>query len=493
MSAKGREYSWVGVAPRPPENDVDNMPAQEGNALKIKRIARAGVARVPSVVLALLLAQLCWAPAQAQSEPAKRAQVAAKSPSSLGVRKKAVALMNAGKFADAYPLLTEAQTDFPDDMDIRFLIGQCALELNKPAEAAAQFEAMLAVNANLPRVRLELARAYTAMKNFGQAKEQFNLVMATNPPPVVGDNVQKFLDMIEAQRPWHVRVSLSYLSDSNVNTGPGSPSVLTGTPTSQTVTGRSDNAWNLVGSLSHVYVVDNRFAWQSEASLNYLDYAEENSSDLAMFSLSTGPTWRLDKYTVSAPLIYDNIRVGHDPYNKSIGLAPQLQYALDDKTQLNGGFTVAWRDHDKANATDRNGQVYGVTGGARIRLDEAGQLMPSVRLGHESTRQDYFDNDSVGVSLGYLTSLPHGYTLFVQPTVSRVAYGAADPFLAGICSGCNSARRDWLYQFTINLSRPFGKSGLSAALGYTFTRNDSNVGLNDYSRNQVTAMLTWIY
>ncbi len=443
--------------------------------------------------LAMLLALGYILPAQAQSAPAKPATQAAKPANSSAARKKAVGLMNAGKFSEAYDLLKAAQVDFPDDLDVRFLLGQAALELNQPGEAAAQFEAMLAINPNLPRVRLELARAYAAQKKFSEAREQFNQVMASNPPPAVGENIQKFLEMIEAQRPWHARVSLSFLSDSNVNTGPGSASVLTGTPTSQTVTGRADTAWNLVGSLNHAHVVDNRFAWQSDASLNFLDYREENASDLAMFSLSTGPTWRLDKHTVSLPLVHDRIHVGHDPYNHSTGIAPQVQYALDENILLNGGFTMAWRDHDKVTATDRNGQTYGLTGGARIRVGETGQLIPGIRLGREETRKAYFDNKSLGVSLGYLTPLPENFTLFVQPSISRTAYDAADPFLAGACSGCNNTRRDWLYQFVVNLSKPIGKTGLSAAVGYTFSRNDSNVGLSDYKRHQFTAMLTWIY
>ena len=449
--------------------------------------------RLSRLTLAMLLTWGYVLPIQAQSAPAKPAVQAAKPANSTALRKKAVTLLNAGKFAEAFDLLKAAQTDFPDDLDVRFLLGQAALELNQPGEAAAQFEAMLAANPNLPRVRLELARAYTAQKKFGEAREQFNQVMASNPPPAVGDNIQKFLEMIEAQRPWHARVSMSFLSDSNVNTGPGSASVLTGTPTSQTVTGRADTAWNLVGSLNHVHVVDNRLAWQSDASLNFLDYKEENASDLAMFSLSTGPTWRLDKYTVSLPLVHDRIHVGHDPYNHSTGIAPQVQYALDENVVLNGGLIVAWRDHDKATATDRNGQNYGLTGGARIRVGDAGQFIPGIRLGREETKQAYFDNKSAGLSLGYLTPLPENFTLFVQPSVSRTAYDAADPFLAGACSGCNSTRRDWLYQLVVNLSKPIGKTGLSAAVGYTFSRNDSNVGLSDYKRHQFTAMLTWIF
>jgi tetratricopeptide (TPR) repeat protein len=432
-------------------------------------------------------------PALAEPTDIAETASAAKPNSSLAVRKRAVSLMNSGKFAAAFDMLKAAQKDFPDDQDVRFLIGQCALEIKQPEVAISQFEAMLASNPDLPRVRLELARAYTASRDFDRAREQFGLVMASNPPPAVGDNVRKFLDMIEAQRSWHARASLAFVSDSNVNTGPGSNSVLGGGLTGTGVTGRSDNAWNLIGSLNHVHVFDPHFAWQSDVSVNVLDYSEENASDLAMLSLSSGPTWSLDKYTVSAPLVYDHIDVGHNPYNWSIGLAPQLQYALNADTQFNGGFTMAWRKHDPVAAQPRNGQVYGVTAGARIRLGDKGYLQPGVRLGREQTEQDYFDNHSWGMNLGYILPLPMEMTLFAQPSVTRASYGAADPFLAGTCNGCDNVRRDWLYQFTVNLSKAYGKTGLSTALGYTYTRNDSNVGLYDYDRHMVTAMLTWIY
>lgn len=430
----------------------------------------------------------------AQQQASPDAQAAKlKAASSLNARKRAVSLMNAGKFAEAFEVLKLALVDFPQDQDIRFLIGQCALELNRPGEAIVHFEAMLAASPNLPRVRLELARAYTADKRYDLAREQFNLVIASNPPPAVGENVQKFLTMIDSRRPWHGRLSASLMSDSNVNTGPGSASILAGAPTSQTITGRSDHAWNLIASLSHIHAVDNAFAWQSDVSVNLLDYHEENASDLDMLSVSTGPTWALGQYTVSIPLVHDRIKVGHDPYSHSTGIAPQLHYAVSPDLQLTSSLSLASRKHDKPSAVARNGQVHSVTGGARIRLSDALHLQPSLRYSREQTTEDYFDNSSLAASLGLTSSWPEGLTLFAQPTITQINYAAPDPFLAGACDGCNNTRRDWQYQFTVNLSRPIGKTGLSAALGYTYTRNDSNVGLNDYTRHQGTVMLTWIH
>jgi len=67
---------------------------------------------------------------------------------------------------------------------------------------------------------------YTANGQMNEAKKEFNAVLATNPPQVVGENIKRFLEMIEAQKNWYARVSVGFLSDSNVNAGPVAKSVL---------------------------------------------------------------------------------------------------------------------------------------------------------------------------------------------------------------------------------------------------------------------------
>lgn len=440
-----------------------------------------------SLILALILPLAGTALAQEEAKPA----VQAPKPDSLALRKRAAGLMNAGKFAQAMALLKGAQPEFPADQDLRFLIGLCALETEQPGEAIAQFEAMLAAEPQLLRVRLDLARAYTMQRDFDKAREHFAIVMASNPPPQVGDNVQKFLAMMEAHKPWQLRLSAALVSDSNVNTGPGSSSVLSGF-TSNTITGRSDTALNLVAAVNHVQAIDADMAWQSEANINVLDYTDEDDSDLLMLSLSSGPSWRMGKYTYSFPVVYDNIRVGGDAYNQSIGIAPQIRYEYDKDIQFNGGFTRSWKKHDPVDADpNRDGELLGIFAGARVDLGDYGVLQPALRLSLDQTEQAHFDNQGVALSLGYSLPLPHSMGLFLQPSITRVSYDAPDPFFAATCNGCT--RRDWQYQFTANLSKTYGKSGLGAALGYTYTRNDSNVGLNDYTRHMITAMVTWIY
>ncbi len=405
-------------------------------------------------------------------------------------KRQALAHMNAGRFKEAHELLAANLDANRDDLDIRFMLGQCAMQLKRPAEAVEHYQAMLAKNPDLPRVRLELARAYLALGERDKAREEFRSVQATNPPPTVGENIQRFLDSIAAQRPWQARVAASFLYDSNVNTGPDSSvSALPGFNLSG-MTGKSDHAWGLTGNFNYTHAIDPGFAWQAEISAYILDYNRQDQSDQQILSASTGPAWKRDKWVISTPLIIDYVEVGHDYYNHSLGLAPQVRYALDKQTSVNAGLSFAENAY-RRNSSDRDGKAYALNVSVRRQLEGGGFIQPGLRLGKEETGQDYFDASSYGVSLGWFTRLPWEVSLYVQPSVTRVEYGGADPLYVILgCSGCADTRRDWRYQLNLNFSKPLDKKGLTAALGVNLTRNDSSNALTDYKRAQITAMIS---
>lgn len=405
-------------------------------------------------------------------------------------KRQAVNHMNAGRFQEAYDLLKANLEANRTDIDTRFMLAQCAGRLGKNDEALALYQGILAENPDLPRVRLEMARTYMALGQRDQAREAFEVVQATNPPPQVGENIQRFLDSIAAQRPWQARVALSYVVDTNVNSGPSSISALPGA-TDSGFTGQRDTAWGLSGNFSYTLPVRQDMAWQFETSLFSLDYDAQNDSDQLVLSGSVGPTWKLDDMVVSLPFILDYTEVGHDYYNHTFGLAPQIRYTMNRDLSFNAGISVARREHRDL-SKDRDGYAYGLTLSLRQQLEDGAFLQPGVRITQERTRQDYFDVANIGVSLGWFTKLPwHGMTLFVQPSINRIVKGDVDPFYSGLgCSGCAGTQADWQYQLLTNLNLPLDKQGTNLSMGVTLTRNDSSVALTDYKRAQLTLMLS---
>jgi len=409
-------------------------------------------------------------------------------------RKLAGQLIALGLHQEAYDLLAENLKKNPNDIETRFLMGLALTELDRPDEAIPLFEQLLRENPNLPRVRLELARAYNANAQFEQARAQFQAVKALNPPAAVGENIDRFLAAMDAQRFWSARLSFGFVHDDNVNAGPSSSSVLTSAFGLVTLDPpslpRDDSGWTLSASLNHVYPRSRRFAWQTTASFVRTDYSSVSDYDSDNIAISTGPTWKLPRYVVSAPVVYENMRLGDDRYSSAWGLAPQVQHPLNERLMLEAGAVAQARKYyNTATATtrsDRNGGVYAAHAGLRYSLDETSFVQAGYRLSREDTRQAYLDFTGHGVFATYLKGLPHGLTLVVQPSVARNGYDAREAIYP-------KTRTDVIYTLNINLAKELNKKGLSLALGYTYTKSDSSLDINTYDRNQVTLQLVGVF
>lgn len=404
-------------------------------------------------------------------------------------KRQAIGHMNAGRFQEAYDILKANLEANQGDIDTRFMLGQCASRINKPDEALALYQGILAENPDLPRVRLEMARAYMALGQNDKAREAFEAVQATNPPPVVGENIQRFLDSIAAQRPWQARLALSYVVDTNVNTGPGSTTALDPTVTWTGVTGRRDTAWGMNGGFSYTHALNQSMALQFEFNAFSLDYQSENDSDQLIASVSAGPTWKVDDFVVSLPAILDHTEVGHDYYNHTYGLAPQVRYNMNRDQSITGTVAVSRRQH-RSLSPDRDGYAFGLNLAFRQQLGNGSFLQPGLRLGREVTQVNWFDTNSAAVSLGWFTRLPWDMSLYVQPSIGRIVKTEPDPLYAGLCSGCDNSQMDWQYQLTANLNKPLDKKGTNLSVGATLTRNDSTVALTDYHKAMLTVMLS---
>lgn len=398
---------------------------------------------------------------------------------------RAVSLIEQGKFSQGYDLLKPIYVANPDDLQAAFILGQAALLMNHPAEAADIFRKILAKNANLPRVRTELARAYTALGELQKARDEFQTVLTGSPPPQVGDNIRKFLDAMAAQKSWYARVSGGYIYDSNVNAGPTTSSVLMfGVPfqLSGNAKESSDHGYTLNVGAGHLMEIDKNFGVQSDVQFSNTRYSSLLAFDSNILSLSTGPTLRHDAYIVSMPILYENMRIGQAAYSQSTGFSPQIRVPLTRAISLNAAVIGQTKQY-YVNDGIRNGTVWSAIAGTRYDFGESGFLQASFRHTRESTRRDFLDNQSSGFNLGLHTELRKGLFLYLSPGVAYTKYSAQE-------AAFDQSRRDTQYTMVANLSGELGSSGLAAALGVNYTRNDSNISMYDYQRTQVSIQLS---
>lgn len=401
---------------------------------------------------------------------------------------RAVKLLDQGHSQEAYDLLKQMYEDARDDKETAFMLGQAAMKLNRPGEAARLYEEILAKDPKLPRVRLELGRAYTAMGELQKAKDLFRTVLSESPPPAVGENILKYLGSLESQKPWNLRLSAGYVYDSNVNAGPtGNTILMFGLPfqlsNDSVMTG--DYGYNAGFGIGHQLPLLRNVLLQSDIQYNRTEYAKMRTYNSDVFSISSGPTLRNDSYIVSVPVIFEHAWVHKERYSRAVGIGPQIMVPVTQKLSANASWTGQLKEYF-VNSGMRDGNIWSASVGARYDLWERGYLQASWRHTDEKTRYDYLDNQSNGVNAGLYSGLPAGFALYLSSGFSLTGYDAKEAAFL-------THREDCQYSAVANISKEFGVTGLSAAVGYTYTRNDSNLSLYDYRRSQVTAQLSYAY
>lgn len=130
---------------------------------------------------------------------------------------KAKTLMEKEEFQKAYDLLLEEYPGKQGDNQTLFLKGMAAYRLKRFEKATDYFKAILARNPDLPRVRLELARAYAAQGKREKAKKHFKRVLEMQPPPQVRKNIESFLAMLEEEKNWDLNLAVGYLYDDKMS------------------------------------------------------------------------------------------------------------------------------------------------------------------------------------------------------------------------------------------------------------------------------------
>ena len=99
----------------------------------------------------------------------------------------------------------------PQTIEAGFRQGLAALSAGDAARAIRLFRAILAEHPGLPRVRLELARAYFVAREWDRSRREFFAVLSGGVPATVKRNILRFLREIDARRgfDWDLSVAFS--------------------------------------------------------------------------------------------------------------------------------------------------------------------------------------------------------------------------------------------------------------------------------------------
>ena len=449
---------------------------------------------VRCAVLAAAIAVLAG-PGAAAGEDAEGAPVAVSdAPVAAGSAgmEEARALMQEGRFAEAlrrlYPLAQGAEVD----ADVVFLIGLAATERAQQPdvsaderealldEAIAAFRFMLVNRPELVRVRLELARAFFLQGEDSLSREQFELVLAGQPPAPVVAKVRGFLAQIRARRRWSLHGGIALAPDTNIGATSEERTIyIAGLPFRRDAEELSTSGIGLSAWLSgeYQYPLSDRSRLRAGADASRREYAGRQF-DHMLAAVHAGPRWLVGA-NAEASLLADvqrRWRAGV-PYYDALGA--RLEAARRISRRVTANARASWHGRSYRSDGYLDGPVADVMLGGTWLVNATLRADAALGWGKERPDARRWRHERKWLRAGVSVALPRGFTVGGSGEMRWTDYEGDWSFYTQSAS----PREDRTRSLRLSVhNRAFTWRGFSPRLSLVHEVRDTNAQLHDYRR-----------
>ena len=249
--------------------------------------------------------------------------------------------MAAGDAQKAYDQFSELFKENPADEPINAALGQAAFAVGKYSHAAMAYERILMMNSKNDWARLELGRTYFAMKQHELAREQFATVLAHEPPLIVKQNIEQFMNRIQSDLRrgdgWG-RLDVGLFYDDNVNYGPISDLIDTSIGKMQVddhTQPKEAVGFSSALSLSGYYDVGEKDDWSLIGDVGYYNTILDRAHDqeLLLFRSLGGFQYAARRFLLQLPATAQYLERGYDSYLRAFGARPTGLFAINKDVQ----------------------------------------------------------------------------------------------------------------------------------------------------------------
>jgi tetratricopeptide (TPR) repeat protein len=407
---------------------------------------------------------------------------------------------------------TLAATEENPVVDVEKLFRQAMEERDKgdPYEAIKLFHSILSSEGSLHRARLELAVAYQRTMQYEEAIEEANRVLAD---PAVPENVRQAIraflakvkkeqEMFAGKNYWSLPLTVGFMYDSNVTTGPGSE-LIPGLQAQLSPGFVKDSDWAGIVSagIDHTYTTGKTFRtgntpsyliWQSGASYYYRGYQDRDEYNLNIISLRTGPAliardrlWRTNLNFQWDRIYFGSIEHLADFYSLQPSITWNKSSTGDLEITLDGA--VSNRDYHRTVDTGRDSlYLNGRLSIGYVFPDNIVTIYGGVMAFHEDADMDRFANSGWAVFGGAAWSLTPRTSLYGRARFKSSNYDGIEPLAP-------APRDENESQYAVGLHQNLwkrDKTKLDLHAEVLYTDNSSNVYWYDYERTQSTVTLS---
>lgn len=377
------------------------------------------------------------------------------------------------------PTATQLRTE------AEFRRGLQAVAAGDYAGAVTIFDGILARDAGLVRVRLELARAlFLKGDEDERARFQFERVLSGELPQAVQDNVQKFLSALRQRRRWTLSAELAVIPDSNINGGAESREVtLGGLPYYLNESSVKKSGTAILTALRGTWRFADEGRWriQTGAGLSQRSY-DDSEYDDTVLNFSAGPRYLLDRGEIGFGLSGYHRWYGLDPYSLFMGVQLDGNYLLSRQLKLEAAVRLG-----RVTSPDDSGREGPSSDGSitlRYALSPELLIYGSLDARRDAFANDLLANDAAGAAVGVYGDLPWGFSAGASFRLGGTWYDGESAFF-------QEARRDESRQYGLTvLNRNLRFWQVTPSLRYTHVENESTIDIYTYDRDILQIGLT---
>lgn len=422
------------------------------------------------------------------------------------LNKQAHGFIKEGKFKEALPLLKQQITNNTANTETYFLLGVSHNRLRNFSEAIKHLTTAIEQEPNQGQIRLELALAYysqgtedSSNQDLEDAKTEFLTVKKQpNLPDSVDQKIDSYLGRIAQlqnngfPKNWSVNVSLGYLNDSNANAATDEDEVLIFNlpfTLSDDAKETADNAYKYQIGFQHSKNFTNSLQLRSNLGVSQTDYQKLNTLDLLSLNASFGLFYKSGSITYGLPLTYNRLKVGHaqDYYNQTRGISPQMLIAFGKNSVWDNHFVLQERQYKTA--TTRDGISVSYRPSFKYYFSQNDFIGIGSSIGKELSKEEINSNSTHSFRLEYNTLFWNALSLYIAPSYNETKYDEKE-------ASYDEIRHDKASSIYTNLSYRFtGYKGFkpNLSLNYSHTKNDSNLPIYTYKRQQIGLTLNVSY
>ena len=411
----------------------------------------------------------------------------------------AEALIKGQQHIQAYDLLSPLEDERAGDPNYDYLLGMAFLGVGEPTRAAFAFERCLEVDPNNGPCRVQMARTHIVLGETPNARNELQTIKDFNPPPEVENLVSQYLGVItqvEKQQQRHIsafaQLGLGY--DSNINSATENSRIALpsngGGQVFLTVPNSEDSAFLKLQAGSGIqYKFSPKLTGLADISVQQHSVLDNHAYDYATLDTSAGGLMSLNNNVqVQGKLQLQKMWLDGEAYRDVTGVLAQGQYAIRDNSQLAVFSQLSQLRYNTQTARDANRLNLGVAYSQALEMKYSPSFYSSLYTGQESAKNskfDYFSQSFLGLRIGGNLVYNNTIRLNAHLSTEKRNYDALYPL--NLLPFTN-IRKDTETNLNLGLTW-FIKPQLSLQPNYTYSNNNSNLPINDYTRHIVSVDL----